>query len=239
MKLASSVSPSLGLSTSVTCLGLIKPSWGPISNSCQSTGILSSTVTRGLGSLPGPVVNHLINYGDSNSLMLLGVETGVTHDTSPSVTEILLLYDDIIVYLEISLSHRLSHILVKVVLNKCLGVGCVSCTQALSGRLLTSTTWCHITGLSWCLLSRLASAARPVNVNIYIEESDHIRDEQINPAHDFTIVLVSGCVDCLIATDVSDHLIMILPMYNCPDLHRPVVVLKQLFWLLSEFIYWI
>ena len=227
MKLTTSESPSPSLSTSATCLRLIVPEGREVIDPCKST--VNMTVTRGSGSLPGPGVHHLVNIGDSNSLMLLGVETGVTPDTSPSVIEILLLYDDFIVYFQSALSLRLSQVLRKVVLHDFLCVWYVSCSQVLTRHNLISATWLATASIGWCNLTRRASRSRPQVVYVHVNEVKHSREEQIN-AHDFIIDLTSECDDCLIATDLTDHKFNHLPMYDCPALHRPVEETITQFW---------
>ena len=234
MVLTANNPPSLSLGASATCPRLIVPTLRKSSNPGESSGKL--LVTRGSGSLPGPGVHHLIIIGDANGVTPLGVETDVTHDTSPSVTEILLLYDDFIVYLQPALSLRLSYHRIEVVIHQCLRECHVRCPQLLTRQVLLSATWLTHTSRCRCLMPRPASPARPVVVYVYIDEVKHVRDEQIN-AHDFIIVLTSEWDDCLIATDLHDHKITAIPMYDCPALHRPVVEINMKSWLLLGYIY--
>ena len=216
------------LSQSATC-----PVWRP-HQPCQNTcPTMCSYEVRGPGSHPGPgTVTYAL--GDANSLMLWSrVEAAVSHDTSPSVADLLLLQQRYLnVYLFTACSLRRSHRLLENVIGseviQCYcWISCYrvrSCSQALACCcvLVTATCPCSRSGLL-LLPTSVCALARAALSHNEIPDVDNIRDKHICKAH-VQISLVSDYVDGLIMTDhcLTDHRLCIdtIPIHTGLILHR-------------------
>ena len=203
------------------------PVWRPHQPSQNSSPSRVGYEVSGSGSHPGPgtVTNAT---GDANSLELcVRVEAAVSHDTSPSVADLLLLHQlNVYLFTARSLRRSLSLLMVVVIGESIVCCCCVSCSQALSCAWVPATCPSYSSSLAllpaWLPALSLA-VARAGTSNEEIHNSDKIRDEEITRTHD-RVSIVSCSVDGLIMTDyMTDHrpihptdLILI----KLPDLHR-------------------
>ena len=212
MKLNSSNTSVSCIFTSDTVVGVTHPmSWG-ISEPLSHTNPLTMSESSHLGSLPGRR-DCASSIGVINSFCLReGDEAALGGDTSPGVTDLLLLYDDLTVYHESARSLRLSHSLREVVLaqTQVVYIVIISCSQLL--RLGHWVSWwcCSLSGTR-VLVTTWPMVTEPVH-----QHNNNIRDVQINSDHDNDFSM-SGYDDILITTDyLTDH-----RHYTWPALHRP------------------